>query len=336
MQLHLTVLSKLNRHFSLCSGTRCPDCSFGDQSDCIGAVRRPAVESGWKGRYRSGQCGPRRSYQERSYRDEHSWRKLHKCLRANLRANLQSRKQEKCRKCAHVPQAVASLKGCKWQRKAFSGTELYGKTLAILGLGRIGREVASRMQAFGMKTVGFDPMVSLEDAKNFGVEKMELKEIWEVADYITVHTPLIPQTKNLINSMTLGMCRRGVKIVNVARGGIVDEVALLEALESGQVGGAGLDVFLSEPPKFEDEQVRRLLEHPNVICTPHLGASTKEAQQRVAVEIAEQIVQLAKVSVKFLNHLLQLVRIFINISGSDIDSSRSIHIFSQFLPHLLS
>lgn len=199
-----------------------------------------------------------------------------------------------CSLARHVPQAVASLKGLQWQRKAYSGTELSGKTLAVLGLGRIGREVAFRMRAFGMKTVGFDPVVSASDAEAMGVQKMELNQIWECADYITVHTPLIPQTKNLVNSKTLSLCRRGVKIVNVARGGIVDEGALFEALESGQVGGAALDVFLSEPPNFEDEVTRRLLCHPHVICTPHLGASTKEAQQRVALEIAEQFVQLSK------------------------------------------
>ncbi|XP_046396079.1 D-3-phosphoglycerate dehydrogenase [Ischnura elegans] len=199
-----------------------------------------------------------------------------------------------CCLARHVPQAVASLKGRQWQRKAFGGTELQGKTLAILGLGRIGREVAKRMQAFGMRTIGFDPMVSHEDANAFGVEKMELQEIWPLADYITVHTPLIPQTKNLLNSQTLSSCRRGVRVVNVARGGIVDEAALLEALESGQVGGAALDVFLKEPPDFKDELTVRLLEHPAVICTPHLGASTREAQQRVAVEIAENIVELSK------------------------------------------
>ncbi|XP_071451314.1 D-3-phosphoglycerate dehydrogenase [Hetaerina americana] len=199
-----------------------------------------------------------------------------------------------CCLARHVPQAVASLKGRQWQRKAFSGTELQGKTLAVLGLGRIGREVAKRMQSFGMRTIGFDPIVSREDAMGFGVEKMELAEIWPEADYITVHTPLIPQTKNLLNSQTLALCRRGVKVVNVARGGIVDESALLEALESGQVGGAALDVFLKEPPDFEDEETCRLLAHPAVICTPHLGASTKEAQRRVAVEIAENIVELSQ------------------------------------------
>ncbi|GBL82956.1 D-3-phosphoglycerate dehydrogenase [Araneus ventricosus] len=167
--------------------------------------------------------------------------------------------------------------------------ELDGKTLAIIGLGRIGREVAHRMQSFGMKTIGFDPLVPAEESIKFGVESMELEKIWPLADYITVHTPLIPQTKNMINTEVFAKCRKGVKIINCARGGIVDEAALLGALESGQCGGAGLDVYTEEPPKCTD-----LLQHPKLICTPHLGASTHEAQSRVAEEIAQQFVSLHK------------------------------------------
>lgn len=188
-----------------------------------------------------------------------------------------------------IPAATMSLKGGKWDRKVFMGNELYGKTLAIIGLGRIGKEVATRMQSFGMKTIGFDPIVPKEVSREFGVESMSLDEIWPQADYITVHTPLIPQTKDLIGKASLQKCKKGVRVINVARGGIVNEDDLLAALESGHCGGAGLDVFIEEPPKNT-----KLIGHPKVICTPHLGANTKEAQLRVAQEIAEQFVALSK------------------------------------------
>jgi len=187
----------------------------------------------------------------------------------------------------HLTQACASMKSGVWDRKSFSGNELLGKTLAIVGLGRIGREVATRMQAFGMKTIGFDPLVPADVSKTFGVESLPLEQIWPQADYITVHTPLIPQTKNLLNDTTLGQCKKGVRLINVARGGIIDEEALLRALQSGHVGGAGLDVYEEEPPKRN-----QLLSHPKVICTPHLGASTAEAQINVAKEIALQFLDL--------------------------------------------
>jgi D-3-phosphoglycerate dehydrogenase len=186
-----------------------------------------------------------------------------------------------------LAQACASLKSGVWDRKSFMGNELKDKTLAIIGLGRIGREVAIRMQSFGMRTIGFDPLVPGDVSRTFGVESYSLDQIWPLADYITVHTPLIPQTKNMLNETTLGQCRTGVKIINCARGGIIDEEALLRALQSGQVGGAGLDVFEEEPPKC-----RQLLAHPKVICTPHLGASTKEAQKNVAKEIALQFIDM--------------------------------------------
>ncbi|KAH7963155.1 hypothetical protein HPB52_019764 [Rhipicephalus sanguineus] len=140
-----------------------------------------------------------------------------------------------------------------------------------------------------IKTIGFDPIVPKEVSREFGVESLSLDEIWPQADYITVHTPLIPQTKDLIGKASLQKCKKGVKIVNVARGGIVNEDDLLAALESGHCSGAGLDVFVEEPPKNT-----KLIEHPKVVCTPHLGANTKEAQLRVAQEIAEQFVALSK------------------------------------------
>lgn len=164
------------------------------------------------------------------------------------------------------------MKEGKWDRKLYSGSELYGKTLAILGLGRIGREVGIRMNAFGMKVIGFDPITTDEEAKAAGIQKLELNEIWPQADYITVHTPLIPATRNLISTETLGKCKRGVKVVNVARGGIINEADLLAALQSGQCGGAAIDVFEEEPPKAA--VTKQLIQHPAVVATPHLGAST--------------------------------------------------------------
>jgi len=189
----------------------------------------------------------------------------------------------------HLAQASASLKNGKWDRKGFMGTEVYGKTLAIIGLGRIGREVADRMRAFGMKTIGYDPIIGPEQSRMFNVEWHTLESIWPRADFITVHVPLLPKTENLINADVFSKCKKGVYVINCARGGIIDENALLEALKSGQCAGAGLDVYLEEPPKNT-----ALIEHPKLICTPHLGASTLEAQQRVAAEIAEQIVTLNK------------------------------------------
>ncbi|NWR64950.1 SERA dehydrogenase, partial [Bucorvus abyssinicus] len=214
-----------------------------------------------------------------------------------------------------IPQAAASMKEGKWDRKKYMGMELNGKTLGVLGLGRIGREVATRMQAFGMKTIGYDPIITPETSATFGVEQLPLEQIWPLCDFITVHTPLLPSTAGtgwvpargdleggwrspppltatpcagLLNDSTFAKCRRGVQVVNCARGGIVDEGALLRALRSGQCGGAALDVFTQEPPKDRD-----LVNHPNVICCPHLGASTQEAQSRCGKEIAMQIVDMA-------------------------------------------
>ncbi|PAV86311.1 hypothetical protein WR25_14637 isoform B [Diploscapter pachys] len=144
----------------------------------------------------------------------------------------------------YVPQAVATMRDGKWERKAFMGEEIFGRTLAIIGLGRIGLEVATRMQAFGMRVIGYDPIVSKQQAAEKNIELLSLDEIWPQADYITVHVPLIKQTENLINKEVLGKCKKGVRIVNVARGGIVNEEDLVEALNSGQAAGAAIDVFV--------------------------------------------------------------------------------------------
>ncbi|XP_034740947.1 D-3-phosphoglycerate dehydrogenase [Etheostoma cragini] len=189
----------------------------------------------------------------------------------------------------NVPQAAMSMKQGSWDRKKFMGAELYGKVLGIVGLGRIGKEVASRMQSFGMRTIGYDPITPPEVTASWGVEQMSLEQLWPQCDYITVHTPLMPSTVGLLNDETFAKCKKGVKVVNCARGGIIDEDALVRALESGQCGGAGLDVFVEEPPKN-----RSLVDHPNVISCPHLGASTKEAQARCGEDIALQIVDMVK------------------------------------------
>ncbi|XP_070694594.1 D-3-phosphoglycerate dehydrogenase [Pempheris klunzingeri] len=189
----------------------------------------------------------------------------------------------------NVPQAAMSMKQGNWDRKKFMGAELYGKVLGIVGLGRIGKEVATRMQSFGMRTIGYDPITPPEVAASWGVEPMSLEQLWPQCDYITVHTPLMPSTFGLLNDDTFAKCKKGVKVVNCARGGIIDEAALLRALESGQCGGAGLDVFVEEPPKD-----RSLVNHPNTISCPHLGASTKEAQARCGEDIALQIVDMVK------------------------------------------
>lgn len=164
----------------------------------------------------------------------------------------------------------------KWDRKLYSGSELYGKTLAVLGLGRIGREVGIRMNTFGMRVIGYDPITTDEEAKAAGIEKMELNDIWPLADYITVHTPLIPATRNLIGTESLNKCKRGVKVVNVARGGIINEADVLAALQSGQCGGAAFDVYEQEPPT--SEVTKALIQHPAVVATPHLGASTGKSR----------------------------------------------------------
>ncbi len=190
-----------------------------------------------------------------------------------------------------IPQAHASLSEGRWDRKPFTGSELYEKTLGVVGLGKIGRAVAERMKGFGMTVVGYDPVLSPEAAERMGVALVPLEEIYRRSDFITVHTPLNDATRGLLNRETLAACRAGVRIVNCARGGIVDEQALLEALESGHVGGAALDVYSQEPPP---PALERLIRHPNVVVTPHIAASTDEAQAKVAVQITEQVISALK------------------------------------------
>ncbi len=190
-----------------------------------------------------------------------------------------------CSLARHIPQATASMKAGRWDKKKFQGTELFGKTLAIVGLGNIGRIVADRARGLKMKLIGYDPFLTAEAAERIGVELLGLDDIWKRADLITVHTPLTDDTRGLLGAASFAKMKDGVLIVNAARGGIVDEAALLAALDSGKVAGAALDVFSEEPPPKDHP----LVAHERVICTPHLGASTEEAQEKVAVEVAEQL-----------------------------------------------
>lgn len=183
-----------------------------------------------------------------------------------------------------IPQATSSMKQGKWEKKKFMGVELYNKTLGIIGLGNIGSQVAKKAQGLEMVVIAYDPFLSEDKAKTLGVQKVELSELFKRADFITIHSPMTPETKNLINAETIKHMKNGVRIINCARGGIVNEKDLYDALVSGKVAGAALDVFEKEPP--DDYSLIKL---ENVISTPHLGASTEEAQENVALAIAEQI-----------------------------------------------
>lgn len=184
----------------------------------------------------------------------------------------------------NIPQASASIKLGQWDRKRFMGTELYGKVLGIVGLGRIGTEVAKRANAFGMKVLAYDPYLSIEKAKELEVESVNLKEVLSKADYITVHTPLTEETKHMISDKEFKLMKNGVRIINCARGGIIDEKALYDAMKSNKVAGAALDVFETEPPGESP-----LIKLDSCVACPHLGASTEEAQVNVAIEIARQV-----------------------------------------------
>jgi D-3-phosphoglycerate dehydrogenase / 2-oxoglutarate reductase len=187
----------------------------------------------------------------------------------------------------NIPQAHASLTSGKWERSKFSGVELYEKTLGIVGFGRIGQLVAQRAKGFGMRVLAFDPFVSAERYRELGVEKAaSAEEVCEEADFLTIHLPKTPETEGWLNAELLAKMRDGVRVLNVARGGLIDDAALKDALDSGKVGGAALDVFPSEPiveyPLFHG--------YPNVVVTPHLGASTAEATDRAGFQSAEQVV----------------------------------------------
>jgi D-3-phosphoglycerate dehydrogenase len=186
----------------------------------------------------------------------------------------------------NIPQAHASLTGGVWERSKFSGTELYDKTLGILGFGRIGQLVAQRARGFGMRVIAFDPYVSAERYRELGVEKADSSdEVYASADFLTLHLPNTPDTKGWLDATALAKCKDGVRVLNVARGPLVVEEDLRAALDSGKVGGAALDVFSEEPATDNP-----LVGHPNVIVTPHLGASTAEATDRAGYQAAEQVI----------------------------------------------
>lgn len=184
----------------------------------------------------------------------------------------------------NVAQADASMKAGKWDRKSFAGVELHGKRIGVIGFGRIGREVAARCKAFGMDPVAYDPFVAAGVAEAVGVPLLPLDELLAVSDYLTLHTTLTPETRYLLGKESLAKVKPGVRIVNAARGELIDPEALIEALDSGRVAGAGLDVYVEEPPKDW-----RLAQHPKVVATPHVGAQTVEAQERVGTSIAIQV-----------------------------------------------
>ena len=185
----------------------------------------------------------------------------------------------------NVPQASSSLKAGKWDRKSFIGVELQGKTLGIIGLGRIGRAVAVRARSFGMNIVAHDPFIAPEQARDLEIESAPLDEVFSRADFLTVHAPLTAETRGIVGREAFGKMKKGVRVINCARGGLVDEGALYEAIKSGTVAGAALDVFEQEPPPADHP----LLSLDEVIATPHLGASTTEAQEGVAFTVAEQM-----------------------------------------------
>jgi len=186
----------------------------------------------------------------------------------------------------HLPQADASMRRGEWKRKDFVGTELRGKIMGVLGLGNVGSEVARRCVAMEMKVLGWDPFVPEERVRALGVESAELDRIYAESDFLTVHLPLTPTTDGMIGEAELAKCKDGVRLINVARGGIINEAALAAAVKSGRVAGAAIDVFTKEPAPADNP----LLNDPRIITTPHLGASTVEAQERVAVDVADQIV----------------------------------------------
>ncbi|MEE8574437.1 MAG: phosphoglycerate dehydrogenase, partial [Thermodesulfobacteriota bacterium] len=185
-----------------------------------------------------------------------------------------------------IPQATASMKSGKWEKKKFQGTELTAKTLGILGVGNIGSIVASRAQGLKMNVISYDPFISDEQAEKLGITLVELDELFRKSDFLSIHVPLTPETKNIVDAVAIKKMKKGIFIINCARGGIVDESAVAEAIKDGTVAGAAFDVFASEPPE-EDNPLMALDE---VIVTPHLGASTQEAQENVAIAVANQIV----------------------------------------------
>ena len=207
----------------------------------------------------------------------------------------------------HIPDANASLKQDKWERNKFTGVELYDKTIGIVGLGRIGSLVAQRLSGFGARLIGYDPYISPAKAEQMGVSLASLDEVMEQSDFITIHIPKTAETTGLIGVAQFAKAKKELRIVNCSRGGIIDEDALLEALKTNRIAGAGLDVFNHEPPKGSP-----LLSLPNILVTPHLGASTEEAQEKAGISVAKSV-RLALAG--------DLVPDAVNVAGGQIDES---------------
>jgi len=180
-----------------------------------------------------------------------------------------------------IPEANASTQAGKWEKSRFMGVELFNKTLGLIGCGNIGSIVADRALGLRMRVIAFDPFLSKERAIELGVEKVELEELLKRADFISLHTPLTDKTRNILDARAMTQMKKGVRIINCARGGLVSEEALKAALDAGHVAGAALDVFEVEPAKEN-----ALFGHPKVVCTPHLGAATSEAQENVTLQVA--------------------------------------------------
>jgi D-3-phosphoglycerate dehydrogenase len=189
-----------------------------------------------------------------------------------------------------IPQAYKKTVSGEWDRKTFVGVELRAKVLGIIGMGRIGSEVAKRAKVFGMEVIGYDPFLTQDRAEKMGVKLGSVNEIAAQADFITVHTPLTPETRHIISKAQFAIMKKGVRIINCARGGIVDEIALVEAINQGIVSGAAFDVFEEEPPAANHP----FLNHPQIIVTPHLGASTIEAQENVAIDVSEEVMHILR------------------------------------------
>lgn len=202
--------------------------------------------------------------------------------------------------CRNIPQANQSMKEGEWEKKKFSGIELSSKTLGIVGVGKIGKEVAKRAAAFEMKILAYDPFLSTDAALQINISLVNFDDLLNQSDIITFHVPLSAETNELINENNLNKLKHGVKIINCARGGVINEKAIVKGIEEGIISGAAFDVFVEEPPKNNS-----LIQNDNVICTPHLAASTEEAQEKVAVQLADQIVQYYKdgIAAGFVNGL---------------------------------
>ena len=207
----------------------------------------------------------------------------------------------------HIPDAHASLKAGAWKRSQYTGIELYEKTIGIIGLGRIGTLVAQRLAGFGATLIGYDPYVTQARAEQIGVELVDMDQMMKRSDFITIHIPKTPETTGMISTNEFKIAKPSLRIVNCSRGGIIDEAALYEALKSNQIGGAGLDVFVNEPPKDSP-----LLTLDNILVTPHLGASTDEAQEKAGISVARSV-RLALAG--------DLVPDAVNVAGGVIDSS---------------